>query len=254
MAGGRPIKKGLDYFNIDTSIGDKVKYLVQKCDMDGYGIFVFILARIYKTEGYYCRWDERAQVLFCDNGIKLVRLKEVVECCFEIGLFNRDIFNKYSILTSAEIQKRYLNIIHICKRKGISIHSKLILSSEETHLSSEETLFNTPEFSPILPQHTEEVMVVNSEETAQNSELIPSNPIFIDKYSEETAQNSEETAQNSESNTQSKAKESKEKKKKEKEIFKISKNEILIKNGFDKKEIIEQEKKKLKIKWKKIKK
>ena len=244
MAGGRPIKKGLDFFHIDTSIGDKVKYLVKKCEMDGYGIFLFILARIYKTEGYYCRWDERAQVLFCDNGIKLARLKEVVECCFETGLFNRDIFDKYSILTSAEIQKRYLNIIHLCKRKGISIHSKLLLSSEETHLSSEETLFDVTEISITLPKSKQDENIVNSEETADNSELIPSNHIFIEKDSEETADNSEETADNSESNTQRKGKERKEKKREEKKIFKISENEIFHKNGSDELKLIKHEKKK----------
>lgn len=145
MAGGRPIKRGLDYFHIDTSIGDKVKYLTKKCKMDGYGIFVLILGRIYKFEGYYCKWDEMAQVLFCDD-IEIKRLKEVVECCLEVGLFNRDIYDKYGILTSAEIQKRYMGIVHQCKRKGIEISQKFnLISSEETPVTSEETTDNSGE-------------------------------------------------------------------------------------------------------------
>lgn len=146
MSGGRPIKRGLDFFNIDTSIGDKVKYLIKKSKMEGYGIFVFILARIYKTEGYYCKWDEMNQVLFTDDGIELNRLKQVVEVCFEVGLFNREIYQKHSVLTSAEIQRRYMYIIHSCKRKGIKISSELnLISSEETRNDSEETPVNSEE-------------------------------------------------------------------------------------------------------------
>lgn len=157
MAGGRPIKRGLDYFHIDTSIGDKVKYLTKKCRMDGYGIFVFLLGRIYKNEGYYCKWDEMAQVLFCDSGIEYARLKEIVECCFEVGLFDREMYAEHKILTSAEIQKRYMGIIHGCKRKGIKIDEKFkLISSEETPVSSEET-------------------GVNSEKSKKKSHLMPQN-------------------------------------------------------------------------------
>lgn len=146
MAGGRPIKKGLDYFNIDTSIGDKVTYLIMKGKLDGYAIFLLILARIYKFEGYYCKWDERAQVLFCDKGIELNRLKEVVECCLEVGLFDREIYAKHAILTSTEIQRRYMGIIHHCKRKGISISPEFnLISSEQTQVSSEETTLHSDE-------------------------------------------------------------------------------------------------------------
>ena len=142
MAIGRPIKSGLDYFNIDTSIGDKVKYLIKKCKMDGYGIFVFILARIYKNEGYYCRWDDMAQTLFCDDSIELTKLKEVVNCCLEIGLFHSETYKKYGILTSSEIQKKYIFIIHSCKRKGITIRPELNLINSSFLGNNSEELGN----------------------------------------------------------------------------------------------------------------
>lgn len=121
--------------------------------MDGYGIFITILERIYKFEGYYCKWDEMAQVLFCDDGIELNRLKEVVNCCFDIGLFNRDIYNKYHVLTSAEIQRRYMSIIHQCKRKGIKILPEYnLISSELNDISSEEMAL----YSEEMPNNSEE--------------------------------------------------------------------------------------------------
>lgn len=127
MAGGRPIKKGLDYFHVSTSYNEKEDYLKKKCK--GYGTYLAILKSIYGIEGYYCKWDDKTQVLFCNDGKELSKLKEIVECCFEIGLFNRHIFNKYSILTSSEIQRQYLLINHVCKRKSIPIYPDFDLVS-----------------------------------------------------------------------------------------------------------------------------
>jgi len=229
MSGGRPIKKGLDYFHLDTSIGDKVKYLKKICKMDGYGIFVSILERIYKFEGYYCKWDEMAQVLFCDNGMELNRLKEVVDCCLKVELFNRDIYDKYKILTSAEIQTRYMFIIHLCKRKGISIMPNLSLiqvSSEDTGVSSEETIISSEETKMsdeeskkktqkrTFDEHAKKEFTRNTSE--ETGGLLRRNYTNGVVSSQETAVNSEETPVYSESNTQRKGKERKGKEKKEK--------------------------------------
>lgn len=136
---GRNIMKGLLYFRLDTNFGDKTKYLLIKRKASGYGIFVLILRKIYANEGYYCKWDSTAQVLFCDYGIELLELQQTVECCFEIGLFDRAMYDEYKVLTSAEIQHRYTKIIIDCKRKGITIAPHLLLNySEETGINSEE--------------------------------------------------------------------------------------------------------------------
>lgn len=137
---GRPIKKGLDYFHLDTNSGDKVNYLRKKLGMAGYGTFVCLLNKIYKFEGYYCKFDNTARILFCEDGINIELLRQTVYCCFEIGLFDRQMFDKHEILTSKEIQTRYLDIISVCKRKGIRVSPEFMLvNSEEKPVNSEET-------------------------------------------------------------------------------------------------------------------
>lgn len=142
---GRQTKIGLDYFQIDTAPGDKVKYLRKKLGMAGYGIFVLILERIYRDKGYYCIWDERAQTLFCEYGIEIKYLKQVVDCCLMEGLFNNDMFLNHKVLTSAEIQRRYMEIIRICKRRGIELISEFDLISSEEIPKNSETIRGNPE-------------------------------------------------------------------------------------------------------------
>ena len=141
MISGRHIKKGLDSYRIPTVHNEQDQYLLNKCKMYGYGLYTLILSRIYGTEGYYCLWNEQSRLCFCDKAEDLGRIDEVVDCCFKIGLFNRDIFNKYSILTSAEIQKTYLQITHAYKRKSITINPKIKLISEDC----EKNLWRKPE-------------------------------------------------------------------------------------------------------------
>lgn len=125
----RPIKKQFEFFRVNTSNNEKEDYLKRKFKMYGWGTYLLILGRIYGIKGYYCVWDEMAQVLFCDNEDELNRVKEVVECCFKIELFNREMFDKFSILTSLEIQKEYLELSRIHKRKYTTMSSKFSLKN-----------------------------------------------------------------------------------------------------------------------------
>jgi len=154
----RPAKKGLDYFSHDTdaSTSREVEYLEAKYGLIGYALFFKILEKIYGHEGYYIPWTEIDRAIFAKHcGVERQLLDEVIDTCIELGLFSRWIYDANQVLTSAAIQRRYLQATE--KRVKVEIVSKFDLtknvseeetppkndsvgvSAEETQVSGEET-------------------------------------------------------------------------------------------------------------------
>lgn len=109
----RPIKKGLCYFPLDTDIlsDRKIRRLSQCYGCEGIATYMAILCEVYGTTGYYARYTEN----FCfDIGftlnLKEDRIREIVDFCVEIRLFNQGLFEKQGILTSHGIQSRFREI------------------------------------------------------------------------------------------------------------------------------------------------
>jgi len=120
----RPYKEGLDYFSIDVDIvnDDKIKLIKAKHGLVGFAIVVLLLTKIYK-EGYYYPWSEDEIYLFADEArVDINTVTAIVNDCINRGFFNQELYNKYGILTSRGIQKRYL---HGCTRR-----KKLVLIRE----------------------------------------------------------------------------------------------------------------------------
>lgn len=112
---GRPIKEGLSYFPLDVDIWDNTKMRRFRNDLaatdrlSGFAIFVLLLGRIYAGKGYYLLWDEDEITAFSEHyNIDISVCKNVVSVCINRGLFDREKFEQHSVLTSAEIQKRFV--------------------------------------------------------------------------------------------------------------------------------------------------
>ena len=114
MAGGRPSKKGLDWFKKDVNYYEDIKVFML---MDKYGplgstIFDCILCMIYRDNGYYLvsTPDTVAMLVMRTIGTKWFKQKDfvqqVVHYCAEIDLFDKDLLAQ-NVLTSAGIQRRY---------------------------------------------------------------------------------------------------------------------------------------------------
>ena len=115
----RPIKKGLDYFPLNVFLTGSVEYI--ECMYGAIGVYVIISLwkRIYE-HSYYYKYDEKAP-LICSkefgNQLELCFPKknkqsyeiydEIVKKAVEFGVFDKGMFEKYSILTSKTIQKIY---------------------------------------------------------------------------------------------------------------------------------------------------
>lgn len=153
----RPLKSGVDYFPMDVDEDDKIELLEAKHGLEGYAILIKLWKKIYK-EGYFISWNEDIEMLFAkriNSSIELIN--SVVNECLRRNLFNKELYEKYKILTSHGIQQRYFKICKDCKRKNINIINEYILINvgnfgltiEETtinsRVNSEETIINSVE-------------------------------------------------------------------------------------------------------------
>ena len=107
----RPIKKGLDYFPVDTDIFDniQVRKLKSRYKASGFLIYFTILCDVYKKEGYFLQLSDDYVYDLSDRiGETEERVQEVISFCLQTDLFNRRIYELYKIITSKSIQERYI--------------------------------------------------------------------------------------------------------------------------------------------------
>ena len=127
----RPTKKGLDYFPLDVDfLSDlKVRRIIKACGKEAVHILVALLANIYRDEGYYVVWDDDLAFLVADEvGTKEGTVEELVRKAVQVKFFDKDIFDKYSVLTSKGIQNRY--ILATKERKKVELEFKYLLTNE----------------------------------------------------------------------------------------------------------------------------
>jgi hypothetical protein len=104
----RPQKEGIDYFPVNCQFNDSVKLIQAEFGLIGLGVLVRLWQKIYGGKGYYTPWDDDVALVFaaeCGAGVNVV--KEIVSACFRRGLFDRQMYDTYKILTSEGIQERY---------------------------------------------------------------------------------------------------------------------------------------------------
>ena len=124
----RPYKTGLDYFDLDCYVDDKIKMVQAEFGLAGFAVVVKLFQVIYRERGYYCEWNNNKAVLFaceeCSNcGVN--KVNEIVGACIRQGIFSDELYKKYGILTSSGIQKRYFNAVS--KRKKVEVEKDYLL-------------------------------------------------------------------------------------------------------------------------------
>lgn len=114
-------KNGFNYYKAETDRYQdiKIKRLKKEYGCDGYAIYQYALNEIYRVEGCYIRWTED-QLFDCADywGLSETRVKQIIDYCAEIGLFNTLIWKNQCILTARSIQSRYLDICKVSKKKA----------------------------------------------------------------------------------------------------------------------------------------
>lgn len=109
---GRQNKVGLDYFELDCHMDEKVRLVQAEYGLKGFAVFVKLLQEIYGGYGYYCEWTQDRELLFASenglNGGSQQLLGDIVEACIRRNIFSERLFKEYGILTSSGVQKQYL--------------------------------------------------------------------------------------------------------------------------------------------------
>ena len=114
----RPIKKGLDYFPVDTDIFENIQIRKLKNQYKSFGFLVYfaILCDIYKKEGYFLRISEDYLYDLSDRmGETEEEVQKIIDYCLQINLFDRQKYDIFHILTSKSIQERYILVVKRCK-------------------------------------------------------------------------------------------------------------------------------------------
>ncbi len=113
---GRRSKVNLDYFPMDCQNNDSIKLIELKFGLKGFAIVTKLLQKIYGECGYYCEWNDKAKHLLtlectAADGDFIELIDDVVTACLEDGIFSREMYEKYGILTSEQIQKNYFKSV-----------------------------------------------------------------------------------------------------------------------------------------------
>lgn len=114
---GRPPKKGIDYAGWSVDIFDndtKIDKLLDAHGWDGFGIYFYLCQRAYGGEGYFYKWgydDCASTSRKMGGGIGSGTVREAVGYCLQIGLFDNGLFDRWGVLTSRGIQRRYWEVV-----------------------------------------------------------------------------------------------------------------------------------------------
>lgn len=114
---GRPPKKGISYAGWSVDIFDndtKIDKLLDAHGWGGFGIYFYLCQRAYGGEGYFYRWsydDCASTSRKMGGGIGSGTVRETVGYCLQIGLFDKGLFDRWGVLTSRGIQRRYWEVV-----------------------------------------------------------------------------------------------------------------------------------------------
>jgi len=210
----RPQKAGLEYFPLDVDIDsdDRVEFILAKHGFMAFGILIKLLMEIYR-QGYYIAWTERQQYVFAKRvNVDSMYTETVVSAYINEGIFDKELYEKYGILTSHGIQTRYLQAsgrrvtveiiqqfslldleklpktpkitftdVSVCKNPSFRIHNDdrngdncNITSAEIPQSKVKESNEEEEEETPYIPP-TEKKLTKQEEETARIVNLFENN-------------------------------------------------------------------------------
>lgn len=192
----RPLSRGIEYYPLDVDfLNDlKIRKIMKSCGPNSIAIIILLLGNIYGDEGYFMKWDEDVCFLVADAvGAKEVYVKEVLKKCLQVDLFSSELFEKFKIITSKGIQKRFFEITKRRRRENL-INEYLLVNVTETGVNVTETIVTEAETGVIVSKSTQskvkESKVKKSIEGDINNKLIsrlnsllkiPVHPNFLTK-------------------------------------------------------------------------
>lgn len=123
--------EGIPYFPLECIFDDNMKLLEAEFGLVGVGIMIKIHQRIYGELGYYCKWNDEVALLFGRKECMTLPgdnvVSEVIKAALNRGIFDKGLYKKFGILTSAKIQDNYLKATK--RRKNSEVKKEYLLLS-----------------------------------------------------------------------------------------------------------------------------
>ena len=134
-------KKRIDYagWSVDIFSNDtKIDKLLDAQGWDGFGVYFYLCNMAFGSEGYFYEWcyDLCATTARkMGGGVGAGTVKEAVDYCLQIGLFDKGLFDRWGVLTSRGIQKSFLVVLKNKNRRGTEIYKEywLLDKNEENY-------------------------------------------------------------------------------------------------------------------------
>lgn len=127
-------KTGLNYYNVDTDryMDIRIRRLVKDHGCRGLAVYDYLLCEVYRVHGCFVVWDEETAFNVAEYlGLKESNVFEIVRYCGVVGLFDKALLSR-GIVTSASIQRRYLEMCNRSKRKIAEIPEECRIIPEES--------------------------------------------------------------------------------------------------------------------------
>ena len=154
-------KTGLSYYSVDTDryMDIRIRRLVKDHGCRGLAVYDYLLCEVYRVQGCFVAWDEVTAFNVAEYlGLKESNVFEIVRYCGDVGLFNKELLSR-GVITSASIQRRYLEMCNRSKRKIAKIPEECRIIPEESQKTPEvcgkerkERNISSPNVENIAPQ------------------------------------------------------------------------------------------------------
>mgnify|MGYP000671812037 CR=1 FL=1 len=181
------IKQGLDYFPLSTDfMHDRIVRRVMKREGDSaFTVLIYIMSYLYSGEGYYVRadtdfCDELSDQLFStDNDT----VRRVIRLFLEYGLFDSALYERYSILTSEDVQRQYLFITkrrsrhHICPDYCLLPEEKTTDEQPDTVAATGENVAVSPDIATVSRDTATKTALIKRKEKEKKENILPNPPL-----------------------------------------------------------------------------
>lgn len=122
-----PFKTGLNSFQMDVDFftDDRIEALSAEYGIVGELTAIKLLCAIYRN-GYYVEWSplQKKRLQKSLPGVEIETIDSIAEAMVNYGLFDKEMYEEHGVLTSVEIQEKYVSATK--RRKNIQLEFGLI--------------------------------------------------------------------------------------------------------------------------------
>jgi len=123
----RPTKQGIDYFPVDVQFDDQLELLITEKGGIALAVIITLWQLIYQNQGYYIENGDDLTLLVKKRIlVETDIIRDVINAALNRNIFDKDLHQKYKILTSRGIQKRYITAARL-KKNIVLIKNYLLI-------------------------------------------------------------------------------------------------------------------------------